>query len=134
MNADRLDVVARTFTASMTSIRGRRVHRLIMRRMAGYDHVLPAATADGAPALLALSADGRAALCRSDGRGPSADLVTCGPTPGVTVTSAHDLTKDSLPVLNWTVRHPGLLHVAGPLTIVPGETEQEEIEAALRPG
>ncbi|MYW90588.1 hypothetical protein G3I59_08135 [Amycolatopsis rubida] len=132
MDPERLDAVARTYTASMTSIRGRRVHRLIMRRLAGYDHVLPAGTAAGAPALLALSADGRAALCHSDGRGPSADLVACGPTPGVTVTSAHDLTKDSLPVLSWTVRHPGLLDVAGPLTIVPGEAEQEEIEAALR--
>ncbi len=109
------------------------MHRLVLRRMAGYDHVLPAVTADGAPALLALSAGGRAAFCHSDGRGPSADLVTCGPTPGVTVTSAHDLTKDSLPVLNWTVRHPGLLDVAGPLTITPGEADEEEIEAALRP-
>ncbi|MFD2473182.1 hypothetical protein [Amycolatopsis silviterrae] len=117
----------------MTSIRGRRVHRLVTRRMAGYDHVLPAVTADGAPALLALSADGRAAFCQTDGRGPSADVVTCGPTPGVTVTSAHDLTKDSLPVLSWTVRHPGLLDVAGPLTIVPGDTGETEIEAVLRP-
>ncbi|WP_134666546.1 MULTISPECIES: hypothetical protein [unclassified Amycolatopsis] len=133
MDSERLDAVARTYTAPMTSIRGRRVHRLITRRLAGYDHVLPATTADGTPALLALSADGRAAFCHSDGRGPSADVVTCGPTPGVTVTSAHDLTKDSLPVLNWTVRHPGLLDVAGPLTIVPGAAEQEEVEAALRP-
>ncbi|ATY11498.1 hypothetical protein CU254_14275 [Amycolatopsis sp. AA4] len=133
MDSARLDAVARSYTAPMTSIRGRRVHRLVLRRMADYDHVLPAATADGTPALLALSADGRAALCSTDGRGPSADLVTCGPTPGVTVTSAHDLTKDSLPVLSWTVRHPGLLDIAGPLTITPGETDQEEVEAALRP-
>lgn len=133
MDPERLDAVARTYTASMTSIRGRRVHRLVMRWMAGYDHVLPTVTADGTPALLALSADGRAAFCSSDGRGPSADLVTCGATPGVAVTSTHDLTKDSLPVLSWTVRHPGLLDVAGPLTITPGEADQEEIEAALRP-
>lgn len=133
MDPERLDAVARTYTAPMTSIRGRRVHRLVTRRMADYDHVLPAVTADGTPALLALSADGRAAFCHSDGRGASADLVTCGPTPGITVTSAHDLTKDSLPVLSWTVRHPGLLDVAGPLTITPTEADGEEIEAALRP-
>ncbi|GAA1028429.1 hypothetical protein [Amycolatopsis albidoflavus] len=133
MDPERLDAVARAYTASMTSIRGRRVHRLVLRWLAGYDHVLPTVTADGAPALLALSSDGRAAFCHSDGRGPSADVVTCGPTPGVTVTSAHDLTKDSLPVLSWTVRHPGLLEVAGPLTITPGDEDREEIEAALRP-
>ncbi|WP_037355184.1 hypothetical protein [Amycolatopsis orientalis] len=133
MDAEQLDAVARAYTAPMTTIRGRRVHRLVMRGMAGYDHVLPATTADGAPALLALSADGRAAFCRSDGRGPSAALVTCGPTPGVAVTSEHDLTKDSLPVLSWTVRHPGLLDVAGPLTITPGEANQDDLDAALRP-
>lgn len=133
MDPERLDAVARTYTASMTSIRGRRVHRLAMRWLAGYDHVLPTVTADGTPALLALSSDGRAAFCHTDGRGPSADVVTCGPTPEVTVTSAHDLTKDSLPVLRWTVRHPGLLDVAGPLTITPGAADRDEIEAALRP-
>ncbi|WP_033289529.1 hypothetical protein [Amycolatopsis jejuensis] len=131
MDPDRLDAVARTYTADMTSIRGRRVHRLVVRRLARYDHVLPATTADGAAALLALSADGSAAFCQTDGRGPAANLTTCGPTPGITVTSAHDLTKDSLPTLHWTVLHPGL--PTGPLTITSDAASADEVESTLRP-
>lgn len=64
-----LDAIARTYVAAMTSIRGRRVHRLLMREFVRFDQVLPAVGEDGTPALLALADDGRAAICRTDGHG-----------------------------------------------------------------
>ena len=48
-----LEVIARTYVGTMTSIRGRRVHRLLMREFSRFDHVLPAVAEDGTPALLA---------------------------------------------------------------------------------
>lgn len=56
----------------MTSIRGRRVHRLLMREFSRFDHVLPVTAEDCAPALLALGEDGRVSVCQTDGRGPAA--------------------------------------------------------------
>ena len=63
-----LDPLARNFVRAMTSIRGRRVHRLVMREFPAYDQVAEVVAEDGSRALLALAADGRAAVCRSDGR------------------------------------------------------------------
>src|SRR4051812_9489025 len=63
-----LEATARAYVAPMSSIRGRRVHRLLMRELARFDHVLAVTTDDGPPALLAIGADGRAAVCRTDGR------------------------------------------------------------------
>jgi hypothetical protein len=36
-----LDATVRTYVDTMSSIRGRRVHRLLMREFSRFDHVLP---------------------------------------------------------------------------------------------
>jgi hypothetical protein len=130
-----LEAIARTYVSAMTSIRGRRVHRLLMREFARFDHVLPAVAEDGAPALLALSEEGAAAVCRTDGTGPAAVIAQWARLAGATVTTAYDLLKDSLPIVSWTVWHPGFARVAGALTISAAGLEQSDhirITEALR--
>jgi len=117
MDKDTLDAIARTYVATMTSIRGRRVHRLLMREFARFDHVLAAVAENGTAALLALADDGSAAVCRTDGRGAAADVAQWARLDGATVTTAYDLLKDSLPIVSWTVWHPGFARVAGALTV-----------------
>ena len=72
-----LDTIARTYAGAMTSIRGRRVHRLLMREFSRFDHVVPAVAEDGMNALLALAEDGSAAVCRTDGRGATVGVTRC---------------------------------------------------------
>jgi hypothetical protein len=112
-----LDAIARTYAERMTSIRGRRVHRLLMREFSRYDHVLPASAEDDTPALLALDEDGSAAICRTDGRGGAVAVAEWASLEGATVTISYDLTKDSLPIVSWTIWHPSFARVAGELTI-----------------
>src|SRR5262245_45396088 len=112
-----LDAIARTYVRSMTSIRGRRVHRLLMREFTRFDHVLPAAAEDGSPALLALAEDGRAAVCRTDGRGPEVAITELASLQGAAVTMSYDFLKDSLPIVSCTISHPGLAGVGGALKI-----------------
>jgi hypothetical protein len=97
-----------------------------MRQFARFDHVLPAVAEDGTAVLLALSEDGRAAVCRTDGRGPAADVAEWARLPGASVTTAYDLLKDSLPVVSWTVWHPGFAHVGGALTIAGAGLSPDE--------
>jgi hypothetical protein len=115
-----LDTIAHDYVQAMTSIRGRRVHRLLMREFARFDHVLPALAEDGSRVLLALAADGRAALCRTDGTGAAAALSHWARLPGATLATRFDLTKDSLPVVGWTVWHPAFAQCGGTLTIAAG--------------
>ncbi|MDR3474527.1 MAG: hypothetical protein P4M09_22995 [Devosia sp.] len=112
-----LDATARAYVEPMTPIRGRRVHRLLLRALSRFDYVLPAAMEDGAPALVALAADGGAALCRTAGRGPSAAIVEWTGLDGAAVTTSYDLLKDSLPIVSWAIWHPSLAHAAGTVTI-----------------
>ncbi|HEY0230311.1 MAG TPA: hypothetical protein VGC55_03580 [Dokdonella sp.] len=112
-----LDAIARRYVQTMTSIRGRRVHRLLMREFARFDHVLPATVEDGSAALLALTEGGAAAVCRTDGRGAAADIVESARWMDATVTTSCDLLKDSLPILRWTIWHPGFALTVGVLTI-----------------
>jgi hypothetical protein len=129
-----LAALARTYVAAMTSIRGRRVHRLLMREFARFDHVLAVQSEDGGAALLALAADGSAALCRSDGRGAAAEIAAAR-LDGATVMTAFDLLKDSLPVVRWVIRHPGLARVGGALTITASRlapAEQQRVAEILR--
>jgi hypothetical protein len=72
---------------------------------------------DGAAALLAPAGDGRVAVWRTDGRGPSASVSEWARLKGATVTTSYDLAKDSLPILGWTLWHPGFDRAAGTLTI-----------------
>jgi hypothetical protein len=112
-----LETIARTYVKTMTSIRGRRVHRLLMREFSRFDHVLRAVAEDGAPALLALAEDGSAAVCRTDGRGAAAAVAQWARLQGATVTTSYDLTKDSLPIVSWVIWHSSFARVAGALTI-----------------
>jgi hypothetical protein len=114
---DVLDGIARTYVGAMTSIRGRRVRRLLLREFLRFDHVLPATTADGKSALLALATTGTVAVCQTDGRGPTATLAEWARLDAATVTTAYDLLKDSLPIVSWTLWHPGFDRVCGAITI-----------------
>jgi hypothetical protein len=136
IEADVLAATADAYVEPMTSIRGRRVRRLLMREFARYDHVLPATAEDGAAALLALGEDGRVALCRTDGRGPAAAVSEWARLEGATVTTSYDLAKDSLPILGWTLWHPSFDRAAGALTIsgaALAEAGRRRIAEALRP-
>jgi hypothetical protein len=117
IDRDTLDAIARTYSATMTSIRGRRVYRLVMRELSRFDEVFPVTAEDGTPALLALGADGAAAVCRTDGRGSAAPIAAWKRLDGATVTTSYDLLKDSLPIVQWTVWHPSFDRVGGALTI-----------------
>src|SRR5882724_5845024 len=121
-----LDAIARAYVDTMTSIRGRRVHRLLMREFSRFDHVLPAVAEDGTPALLALAGDGSAAVCRTDGRGATVAVAEWARLEGATVTTSRDLTKDSLPIVSWTIWHPGFARVAGALTISSVDLSQAD--------
>lgn len=130
-----LDATARTYVATMASIRGRRVHRLLMREFARFDHVLAVVGEDGSSALLALADEGRAAVCRADGRGAAAAVSEWARLEGATVTTSCDLTKDSLPIVSWTIWHPGFARVAGALTILAAglaPADRRRIADALR--
>jgi hypothetical protein len=122
-----LDAVARAYAKPMTSIRGRRVHRLLMREFARFDLVVPADAEDGSPMLLALAEDGGAALCRSDGRGPTVEIAAWAGLEGATVTTAYDFLKDSLPVVRWTLWHPSFALAGGALTIAAKDLSSAEV-------
>lgn len=117
IDRDALDAIASAYVVGMTSIRGRRIHRLLLREWAHYDHVLRVTAEDGAVALLALGEDGGAAVCRTDGRGAAVVIEAWARLDGARVATSFDLSKDSLPVLGWTVSHPGFSRVGGALMI-----------------
>jgi hypothetical protein len=99
IDPSRLAERALAYAAPMTSIRGRRVQRLVRREFAASDTVLAAVTASGRPALLALGPGDAAALLVSDGRGPEVAVIDW-PGPGTSPTRRRfDLLKDSLPRL-----------------------------------
>jgi hypothetical protein len=91
---DVLDAAARAYVGTMSSIRGRRVHRLLMRELSRFDHVLPVAAEDGAPALLALGEDGRVSVCQTDGRGATVAVAEWARLEGATVTSCDSWVGD----------------------------------------
>jgi hypothetical protein len=130
-----LDAIVRTYVKGMTSIRGRRVHRLVMREFSRFDYVLPAVVEGRNRALFALAEDGSAAICKTDGRGPAVSVAQWARLDGATVTTFYDLLKDSLPIVSWKIRHPSFAHIAGVLTISAAEISQADfsrISDALR--
>jgi len=126
VEAKTLDAIARSYVKTMTSIRGRRVHRLLLREFARFDQVLRATAEDGSPALLALTEDGGAAVFRTDGRGAAADIIASSRLTGATVTTSCDLLKDSLPILSWSLWHPGFSRIVGALTIARADLSDAE--------
>ena len=98
IDADTLSSFASAYASDMTSIRGRRVQRLVKREFAGAEVVLPARVGAGAAAVLGLSASG-AALCATDGKGRQATVFKWSHGSTTALETHHDLLKDSLPVL-----------------------------------
>jgi hypothetical protein len=126
IEGEMLDATVRAYVKAMTSIRGRRVRRLLMREFARFDHVLPVTAEDGAPALLALGEDGSVSVCRTDGRGAAVAVAEWARLEGATVTMSYDLTRDSLPVVSWTIWHPSFARVAGTLTISGADVSRSD--------
>jgi hypothetical protein len=93
-----LSSFASEYAKAMTSIRGRRVQRLLKREFGGADCVLPARLGSGAPAVLGLSAHG-AALCATDGTGRQASVFKWSHGATQADRLQFDLHKDSLPLL-----------------------------------
>lgn len=132
---DALDAIASAYVVGMTTIRARRVHRLLLREWARYDHVLRVTTDDSAVALLALGEDGSAAVCHTDGRGTAVAIEAWARLDGARVSTSFDLSKDSVPVLGWTVSHPGFSRVGGALMIHAEDlaaTEHANVTGILR--
>jgi hypothetical protein len=103
----------------MTSIRGRRVQRLLKREFAGARYVLMVQDGSGSKAVLGLSASG-AAFCATDGRGKQVAVVKWLHGSTQAIETRFDLLKDSLPVVG-----SGSLPLAGlrrqePLRICEG--------------
>jgi hypothetical protein len=90
--------LASHYTKNMTSIRGRRVQRLVKREFAGADHVLLVRLGSGVPAVLGISASG-AALCATDGTGTHAPVFKWSHDSTEAIEIHFDLHKDSLPIL-----------------------------------
>jgi len=93
-----LSSLANQYVKPMTSIRGRRVQRLLNREYADAEYVLLAQAGEGTAAVLGLSFRG-AALCATDGRGREASVFKWSHGPASALETRFDLHKDSLPVL-----------------------------------
>lgn len=109
VHADTLSSLASQYTLGMSSIRGRRVQRLLKREFAGADEVLLVKLRSGAPAVLGRSTTG-AAFCATDGRGRYAAVFKWLHDSARALETHFDLLKDSLPVL----ASRSVLHAAGP--------------------
>jgi len=105
VDPDTLSSLATRYAQGMTSIRGRRVQRLLKREFAGADHVLMVHVGSGSPAVLGLSANG-AAFCATDGRGKHASVVKWLHGSTQTFETDFDLLKDALPALRTTLLPP----------------------------
>ena len=101
IDPDTLASIASRYTQRMTSIRGRRVQRLLKREFGGADHVLIVQAGSVATAVLGLSDTG-AAICTTDGRGRHASVFKWLHDADTAVETRFDLLKDSLPTLAST--------------------------------
>jgi len=98
ISPDALTALAVDYVKAMTSIRGRRVQRLLRREFAGADHVLIVRTGPDGPAVLGVSPSG-AAWCGTDGKGRNASVFKWLHGSSEALETHFDLLKDSLPVL-----------------------------------
>jgi hypothetical protein len=119
INADTLSEIASAYVAPMTSIRGRRVHRFIMRELRRFDHVFTVSAVDGRNALLAVGDDGQIAHCQTDGRGPAVCINEWAGPEAPQVTTCYDLKRDSLPILTHTVGNATFPDIARTITLSP---------------
>src|SRR4051812_13924203 len=93
-----LSSLASDYANGMTSIRRRRVQRLLKREFAGADYVSIVQVGSGTAAVLGLSASG-AAFCATDGRGRQVSVVKWLHGSTQALETHFDLLKDSLPAL-----------------------------------
>lgn len=119
IDSDTLSSLALDFAKSMTSIRGRRVQRLLKREFSGAEHVLIVQTGAGAAAVLALSATG-ASYCATDGRGQHAAVFTWPIGSTEALETRYDLLKDSLPVLDTKPAPLADLLLQARIRVAPG--------------
>ena len=98
IHPETLASIATEYAKGMSSIRGRRIQRLVRREFAGADDVVLLTSEAGALAVLGLSPSG-AALCASDGRGKEASVVRWRHGSAEALDTRYDLLKDSLPAL-----------------------------------
>ena len=98
IDATALSSLAAAYAKGMTSIRGRRVQRLLKREFAGAEYVFVVEVSSGRSAILGLSETG-AAFCATDGRGKQASVVKWLHGSKEALEVRFDLLKDSLPVL-----------------------------------
>jgi len=99
ISSDSLSSLASHYAEDMTSIRGRRVQRLLEREFAGAEHVLLVQVRSGTTAVLGLSIAG-AAFTATDGTGRHASVVKWLHGSTNAVETQFDLLKDSLPALS----------------------------------
>jgi len=93
-----LSSLASEYAKGMTSIRGRRVQRLLKREFGGAEHVFVVQVGPAVAAVLGLSASG-AAFCATDGRGKQASVAKWLHGSTQALETHFDLLKDSLPAL-----------------------------------
>jgi len=109
IHPDTLSSLASQYSLGMTSIRGRRVQRLLNREFAGADDVLLLRLGCGDMAVVGRSTTG-AAFCATDGRGPYASVFKWLHDSTQALETRFDLRKDSLPGLASSSVHypPGI--------------------------
>ncbi len=94
-----LSSLAGDYTRRMTSIRGRRVQRLLRREFSGAESVAVVRVEPGIDVVVGRSATG-AACCATDGRGRSVTVVAWLHGAAEARATRFDLLKDALPVLD----------------------------------
>jgi hypothetical protein len=123
IDASALSSLAVEYAEGMTSIRGRRVQRLLKREFAGAEYVLIVAFAPGRSAVLGWSEDG-AGLVATDGRGRQVSFIKWRHGSKEATEVQFDLRKDSLPLLaSRTV----------PLTSLPRRADMQIPTGSLPP-
>lgn len=124
IDANALSSIALEYTKAMTSIRGRRVQRLVKREFTGAAHVLLVGASSGVAAVLGVSAYG-AALCATDGRGKVARVVKWLHGASAVHETQFDLHKDSLPALGTSLVPLARLREHAALRLPPGTMSAE---------
>jgi hypothetical protein len=99
IDPDALVSLASAYAKDMTSIRGRRVQRLVKREFGGADHVAIVDVGSSIPAVIGVS-DSGAAYCATNGTGKHATVIKWLHGAPDALASDFDLLKDSLPLLN----------------------------------
>ncbi|MGO4379259.1 hypothetical protein [Pseudoduganella sp. RAF53_2] len=99
IDSETLNSLVKDYAKDMTSIRGRRVQRLVKREFGGADHIAIVDVGSNIPAVIGVSHNG-AAFCVTNGTGKHATVIKWLHGAPDALASDFDLLKDSLPLLN----------------------------------